>query len=95
MRVVVCACVRSCATDSRTGKQVAIKKLSNLFCDLDASLRVLREVRLITRLKHNNVRGFLPLLPVHSCGCSRTPAGVRPRLTARVSVCACADPGSH
>jgi hypothetical protein len=39
-----------------TGKKVAIKKVSNLFCDPECAVKVLRETKLITRLRHDNVR---------------------------------------
>lgn len=46
------------ADDATTSKKVAIKKIANLFCDFDSGLRMLREVKLITRMRHTNVRAF-------------------------------------
>ena len=48
------------ADDKVTGKKVAIKKVSNLFYDSECAVKVLRETKLITRLRHENVRSRPP-----------------------------------
>jgi len=47
--------VRSSATDSRTGEKVAIKKISP-FEHQTYSQRTLREIKILTRFQHENVR---------------------------------------
>ena len=57
---MVCACAcRGCssAEDRDTHRKVAIKKVANLFYDPECAIKVLRETKLITRLRHENVRG--------------------------------------
>lgn len=43
------------ATDSVTGKQVAIKKIRNAFDDRIDAKRILREIKLMKRFHHENV----------------------------------------
>ena len=45
------------AEDTDTGRKIAIKKVANLFYDAECAVKVLRETKLITRLRHENVRG--------------------------------------
>lgn len=47
---VVCS-----AKDKRTGQRVAIKKIGGLFDDLTDAKRILREVRLLRSMDHDNV----------------------------------------
>ena len=51
------------AEDTTTGRQVAIKKVPNLFCDLDCATRVLREIKVVTSLRHDNVLSAIDLQP--------------------------------
>jgi len=70
------ALVRSSATCSDTGQRVAIKKITNIFKDLNDTKRILREVKLLRHFSHNNVRAscsrscsFLPSILIE-CGSS-------------------------
>ena len=47
---------RSSADDKSSGRKVAIKKIANLFYDPECAIKVLRETKLVTRLRHENVR---------------------------------------
>lgn len=47
---LVCA-----AVEARTGSAVAIKKISNIFADVSTAKRVVREMELLTSLKHENI----------------------------------------
>lgn len=40
---------------SESHRKVAIKKVTDIFNDFDSALRQLREIKLITRLRHSNV----------------------------------------
>lgn len=51
------------AEDSETEEYVALKKISGVFDDLTDARRILREVRLMQTLNHENVRaGFLSFM---------------------------------
>lgn len=50
------------ATDNKTGEKVAIKKIQNVFENDVNAKRLLREVRILRMLHHNNVIGFRGLL---------------------------------
>jgi len=67
----VCVCVYVCrsADDARTSTRVAVKKIGNLFNDPDSALRMLREIKLITRMRHNNVRMCVCIWLCVSCVC--------------------------
>lgn len=43
------------AVETSTGNSVAIKKISNVFADVATAKRVLREMELLTSLKHENI----------------------------------------
>jgi len=45
-----------CAKDTETDKFVAIKKVSNIFQTKLSAKRLLREIKLLRALKHENVR---------------------------------------
>lgn len=51
--VIVVAC-----EDKSTGERVALKKISGVFDDLTDAKRILREIRLMQALKHENVRFY-------------------------------------
>eukprot|EP00668_Euglena_longa_P029224 GGOE01036568.1.p1 GENE.GGOE01036568.1~~GGOE01036568.1.p1 ORF type:complete len:370 (-),score=117.95 GGOE01036568.1:220-1329(-) len=51
------------AVDQRTEEKVAIKKCLNVFCDLEDGKRVLREIKLLTFLVHENILHIRDLLP--------------------------------
>lgn len=53
---VVCS-----ASDSVTGTPVAIKKVTGLFDDLVDAKRILREVRLLRSMRHENILGIVDL----------------------------------
>lgn len=55
------------ATDSATGEAVAIKKVDGVFEDLTDAKRILREIRLMRRLEHENL---LPLCDMEDPGSS-------------------------
>jgi len=58
---VVCA-----ASDTRTNKKVAIKKITGAFGDLIDAKRILREVRMLMHLKHPNVCDLQDMIPPQS-----------------------------
>ena len=51
------------ATDSKTGKMVAIKRIAEVFYDSIEAKKVLREIRLLRDFKHPNVISLLALIP--------------------------------
>jgi mitogen-activated protein kinase 1/3 len=51
------------AKDKKAGRNVAIKKITNLFEDLEDAKRILREIRLLQHLKHSNVISIVDVLP--------------------------------
>ena len=54
---VVCA-----GKDHRTGKRVAIKKIPKVFMDLVDGKRILRELKLLPFLNHENVMGLIDIM---------------------------------
>eukprot|EP00474_Spongospora_subterranea_P001685 CRZ02143.1 hypothetical protein [Spongospora subterranea] len=50
------------ATDTRTNKKVAIKKISAAFDDLIDAKRILREIKLLSHFKHDNVISLVDLV---------------------------------
>jgi len=51
------------AKDTKAGQNVAIKKITNLFKDLEDAKRILREIRLLQHLKHPNIITIVDVLP--------------------------------
>ncbi|MDP2439513.1 MAG: protein kinase [archaeon] len=51
------------AKDLATGKQVAIKKISNTFAKLQDCKRTLREIKLLRHFRHENVIALLDIIP--------------------------------
>jgi len=51
------------AKDTKSNKNVAIKKITNLFEDLEDAKRILREIRLLQHLKHSNIISIIDILP--------------------------------
>uniref|UniRef100_A0A7E4VKI0 Mitogen-activated protein kinase n=1 Tax=Panagrellus redivivus TaxID=6233 RepID=A0A7E4VKI0_PANRE len=49
-------------TDPRTNRQVALKKMSNVFQNLSSSKRVFREIRMLDSFRNDNVLGLLDVL---------------------------------
>uniref|UniRef100_A0A0N4ZG28 Mitogen-activated protein kinase n=1 Tax=Parastrongyloides trichosuri TaxID=131310 RepID=A0A0N4ZG28_PARTI len=49
-------------TDPRNHKRVALKKMPNVFQNLASCKRVLREIRMLSSFKHDNVLGLLDIL---------------------------------
>ena len=49
------------AKDSETNKEVAIKKVQSVFADLTDAKRVLREIRLISSMNHDNILRILDI----------------------------------
>jgi len=49
--------------DSESGKRLAVKKITNAFEDLIDGKRILREVRLLQRLDHENIVKILDMYP--------------------------------
>jgi len=54
------------ARDKKTGKKVAIKKVSNTFNDLLEAKRILREVKMLRHLNHSNLCEIVDLIPPSS-----------------------------
>jgi serine/threonine protein kinase len=54
------------ATDSISGKKVAIKKIGKAFDDLVDGKRILREVKLLRHFDHLNVNFAIPFLLSHN-----------------------------
>eukprot|EP00755_Sulcionema_specki_P002632 Sspe_Gene.118956::Locus_113571_Transcript_1_1_Confidence_1.000_Length_387::g.118956::m.118956 len=50
------------AQDTATGKKVAIKKISKVFEDLIDGKRILREIKLLPILQHENIMGILDIM---------------------------------
>lgn len=50
------------AVNKETGQKVAIKKITRAFDDLVDAKRILREITLLRKFGHDNVRALLPLL---------------------------------
>merc|ERR1719453_2790101 len=49
--------------DSETGESYAVKKVSNAFDDLVDAKRILREIKLLRQLKHDNIICILDMYP--------------------------------
>lgn len=47
------------AIDNSTGEHVALKKISGVFEDITDAKRILREIRLMQALQHENVRDYI------------------------------------
>lgn len=60
---VACSLLCSSARDSETNEKVAIKKVSGCFESPVDAKRMLREVKLLTHLRHENVIGLRDILP--------------------------------
>lgn len=52
--------------DSRTGQKLAVKKITDAFHDLVDGKRILREVKLLRSLRHDNVISILDMYPPDS-----------------------------
>lgn len=50
------------AVNKETGQKVAIKKITRAFDDLVDAKRILREITLLRKFGHDNVRALLPLM---------------------------------
>lgn len=50
--------VFSCATNSETNEEVAIKKIANAFDNRVDAKRTLREIKLLCHMDHDNVISF-------------------------------------
>jgi len=52
--------------DTRTGEKIAVKKITNAFHDLIDGKRILREVKLLQQLNHENIIRILDIYPPQS-----------------------------
>ncbi len=50
------------ATNNKTGKEVAIKRIKHVFDDLIDGKRILREIALLKRLRHPNIINLLEII---------------------------------
>lgn len=47
----------------KTGQKVAIKKCANVFKEIEDGKRILREIKLLSFMRHENILGIIDLLP--------------------------------
>jgi len=57
-------CVAS-FTDTKSGEKIAVKKITNAFDDIVDGKRILREVKLLRQLDHDNIIRILDMYPPH------------------------------
>jgi len=55
------------AVDTRSGRKVAIKRVADTFRDLTDALRIVREIRLLAHMQHENIISLIDMVPPASC----------------------------